>query len=32
MAQFLRLAVCAEQKRIVEMPRVVSEHFLKEHE
>ena len=32
MAQFLRLAVCAEQKRIVEMPSVVSEHFLKEHE
>lgn len=29
MAQFLRLAVCAEQKRIVETPTVVSEHFLK---
>lgn len=29
MAQFLRLAVCAEQKRIVETPGVVAEHFLK---
>lgn len=29
MAQFLRLAVCAEQKRIVEMPSIVAEHFLK---
>jgi len=29
MAQFLRLAVCAEEKRIVEMPGVVAEHFLK---
>jgi glucoamylase len=29
MAQFLRLAVCAEQKRIVETPSVVAEHFLK---
>jgi glucoamylase len=29
MAQFLRLAVCAEEKRIVETPSVVAEHFLK---
>jgi glucoamylase len=29
MAQFLRLAVGAEQKRIVEMPSIVAEHFLK---
>jgi glucoamylase len=29
MAQFLRLAVCAEQKRIVEMPSIVAEHFRK---
>jgi glucoamylase len=29
MAQFLRLVVCAEEKRIVEMPGVVAEHFLK---
>jgi glucoamylase len=29
MAQFLRLVVCAEQKRVVETPAVVSEHFLK---
>ena len=28
MAQFLRLAVCAEEKRIVETPSVVAEHFL----
>jgi glucoamylase len=31
MAQFLRLAVCAEQKRIVETPSVVADHFLKGH-
>ncbi len=31
MAQFLRLVICSEQKRIVEMPSVVSEHFLKPH-
>ena len=29
MAQFLRLVVCAEEKRIVETPGVVAEHFLK---
>jgi len=29
MAQFLRLAVCAEEKRIVETPGIVAEHFLK---
>jgi glucoamylase len=27
MAQYLRLVVCAEEKRIVEMPAVVAEHF-----
>jgi glucoamylase len=27
MAQFLRLAVCAEQKRIVETPSIVADHF-----
>jgi glucoamylase len=32
MAQFLRLVVCAEEKRIVEMPSIVSEHFLKNHQ
>lgn len=29
MAQFLRLAVCVEDKRLVEQPSVVAEHFLK---
>lgn len=29
MAQFLRLVVCAEEKRIVETPSIVAEHFLK---
>ena len=29
MAQFIRLVVCAEEKRIVEQPEVVAEHFLK---
>ncbi len=29
MAQFLRLVVCAEEKRIVETPAIVAEHFLK---
>jgi glucoamylase len=28
MAQFLRLVVCAEEKRIVETPRVATEQFL----
>jgi glucoamylase len=28
MAQFLRLAVCAEEKKIVETPSIVAEHFL----
>lgn len=31
MAQFLRLVVCAEEKRIVETPSIVAEHFLKAH-
>ncbi len=31
MAQFIRLAVCIEEKRIVEQPSVVARHFLKEH-
>jgi glucoamylase len=29
MAQFLRLVVCAEEKRIVEMPDVVAKRFLR---
>jgi hypothetical protein len=29
MAQFIRLAVCAEEKRVVEQPAVVAAHFLK---
>ncbi|HYA63268.1 MAG TPA: glucan 1,4-alpha-glucosidase, partial [Candidatus Sulfotelmatobacter sp.] len=29
MAQFVRLVVCAEEKRIVETPSVVAEHFQK---
>jgi len=29
MAQFLRLVVCAEEKRIVETPSIVADHFLK---
>ena len=29
MAQFIRLAVCVEQRRVVEQPRIVAEHFLK---
>jgi glucoamylase len=29
MAQFIRLVVCAEEKRIVEQPDVVAAHFLK---
>ncbi len=29
MAQFLRLVVCAEEKKIVETPAVVANHFLK---
>lgn len=28
MAQFLRLAVCAEEKKVVETPSIVAEHFL----
>jgi len=31
MAQFIRLVVCAEEKRIVEQPEVVAAHFLKGH-
>jgi len=29
MAQFIRLVVCAEEKRIVEQPKVVADHFLR---
>jgi glucoamylase len=29
MAQFIRLVVCSEEKRIVEQPRIVADHFLK---
>ena len=29
MAQFLRLVVCMEEKRIVETPSIVADHFLK---
>lgn len=29
MAQFIRLVVCSEEKRIVEQPGIVAEHFLK---
>lgn len=28
MAQFLRLVVCAQEKRIVEQPSIVARHFL----
>lgn len=31
MAQFIRLVVCAEEKRVVEQPDVVAAHFLKGH-
>jgi glucoamylase len=31
MAQFIRLVICSEEKRIVEQPSVVEEHFLKQH-
>jgi glucoamylase len=30
MAQFIRLAVCAEEKRVVEQPAVVAAHFLRD--
>jgi hypothetical protein len=30
MAQFMRLVVCIEEKRIVEQPAVVANHFLKQ--
>jgi len=29
MAQFIRLAVCIEEKRVVEQPAIVAEHFLR---
>lgn len=32
MAEFLRLVVCAEEKRIVETPSIVAEHFLKKNQ
>jgi glucoamylase len=32
MAQFIRLVVCAEEKRIIERPAIVADHFLKEHQ
>ena len=31
MAEFIRLVVCAEEKRIVETPSIVADHFLKKH-
>jgi glucoamylase len=31
MAQFIRLVVCEDEKRIVEQPSVVAEHFLSNH-
>ena len=31
MAEFLRLAVGAEEKRVVEMPSIVADHFLHHH-
>ncbi|MFZ0883283.1 MAG: glycoside hydrolase family 15 protein, partial [Candidatus Acidiferrales bacterium] len=31
MAQFIRLVICSQEKRIVEQPSIVAEHFLKEH-
>jgi glucoamylase len=31
MAQYIRLAVCVEEKRVVEQPSVVADHFLKSH-
>jgi glucoamylase len=31
MAQFIRLVISSEEKRIVEQPPVVAEHFLKQH-
>jgi glucoamylase len=30
MAQFIRLVVCIEEKRIVEQPAVVANHFLRQ--
>ncbi len=30
MAQFIRLVVCVEEKRIVEQPTIVADHFLKQ--
>jgi glucoamylase len=30
MAQFIRLVVCVHEKRIVDQPAVVAEHFLKQ--
>ena len=29
MAQFIRLLICAQEKRIVEQPGIVADHFLK---
>ncbi len=31
MAQFIRLVVCAQEKRIVEQPSIVADHFLGKH-
>ena len=31
MAKFIRLAVCIEEKRVVDQPSVVAQHFLKKH-
>lgn len=30
MAQFIRLVICAEEKRIIEQPSIVAEHFAKQ--
>ncbi|MGC1836259.1 MAG: glucan 1,4-alpha-glucosidase, partial [Candidatus Acidiferrales bacterium] len=31
MAQFIRLVICSQEKRIVEQPSIVAQHFMKEH-
>lgn len=31
MAQFIRLVVCAQEKRVVEQPSIVADHFLGKH-
>jgi glucoamylase len=32
MAQFIRLVVCSEEKRVVEQPSIVADHFLGKHQ